>query len=286
MKPDAYLPFYGNDFFAATDGLSEIATLAYLRALWHYWSHTHCTGLPEDDEYLRRVCRCQTQEWARTKGLLFDSDGPFFRLQQGRWHQSNAANRYLEAHETYQRRVAGAAKARAAADNNPDTIPVISHDNNPLNSLQPKPKPKPESYSDPKPEPEPKSHTHSVRACASESVESKKEGFDRLIGFEQLQGEICQAYNRPVRVFGISSEEHHLIAEISRRPTVKDEWREIKRFKDRIPAKDKRYFPGSAVRLLQNWDATLDRARNYQPDAQHQSLAEKQLKAAITEGYK
>lgn len=167
-KPDAYLPFYGNDFFAATDGLSEIATLAYLRALWHYWSHTHCAGLPDDDDYLRRVCRCQAQEWARTKGMLFDNEGPFFQQQQGRWHQSNAANRYLEAAETYQNRVAGAAKARAAAGNNPDTKADTNPDNTLDHTLYPKPKPKPEPYSEPEPEPNPKSNSHTQGACARE----------------------------------------------------------------------------------------------------------------------
>ncbi len=58
-KPSAYLPFYGNDFFEAIAGYSDAVGMGYLRALWHYWNHTGCDGLPDDDEYLRRVCGCE-----------------------------------------------------------------------------------------------------------------------------------------------------------------------------------------------------------------------------------
>ena len=55
-KPTSYLPLFGNDFFEAIAGYSDTVGLGYLRALWHYWSHTTCEGLPDDDEYLRRIC--------------------------------------------------------------------------------------------------------------------------------------------------------------------------------------------------------------------------------------
>ena len=54
-KPSAYLPLYGNDFFEAIAGYPDAVGMGYLRALWHYWNHTGCDGLPDDDEYLRRV---------------------------------------------------------------------------------------------------------------------------------------------------------------------------------------------------------------------------------------
>ena len=50
-KPTAYLPLYGNDFFEAIAGYTDAVGLGYLRSLWHYWNHTGCEGLPDDDEY-------------------------------------------------------------------------------------------------------------------------------------------------------------------------------------------------------------------------------------------
>ena len=87
MKHDLFMPFYGGEFFEAMAGHSESVGMAYLRALWHYWGHTGCTGLPNDDEYLRRVCGCERAEWARTKGIIFDNRY-HFRLEEGLWQQA------------------------------------------------------------------------------------------------------------------------------------------------------------------------------------------------------
>ena len=87
MKPPTYLPLYGHDFFEAIAGYTDGVGLGYLRALWHYWNHTGCTGLLDEDEYLRRVCKCEVAAWARTKGIIFDNHY-YFKLEQGRWHQA------------------------------------------------------------------------------------------------------------------------------------------------------------------------------------------------------
>jgi uncharacterized protein YdaU (DUF1376 family) len=59
--------------------------MGYLRALWHYWNHGTCQGLPDVDVYLSRVCGCEGAEWARTKGIIFDNRY-FFLLESGAWH--------------------------------------------------------------------------------------------------------------------------------------------------------------------------------------------------------
>ena len=100
MKPDAYMPFYGDDFFSATRGWSGSMRDSYLACLWHYWSHTHAEGLPDDDDQLWRLCGCEMQNWARTKGLIFDND-KFFRLENGRWHQKRAKEEYQAALDDY-----------------------------------------------------------------------------------------------------------------------------------------------------------------------------------------
>jgi len=149
MKPDSYMPLFGNDFFEATRGFDDRTLASYLRALWHYWCHTHCTGLPDDDDYLRRVCQCPVEHWARTKGLVFDG-AAFFALDAGRWHQKRARELYSDVAETYQRRLEYAERARQAkrnAETKVDTNAGTKVDTNVGNklekALQPKPKPEP-----------------------------------------------------------------------------------------------------------------------------------------------
>jgi len=125
MKPDAYMPFYGSNFFEATRGFNDQESMAYLRALWHYWHHTHCDGLRDDDSYLFEVCDCEKANWARIKGLIFDNDERyFFILARGKWHQKNAADIYAYSIEAYNKKVAAVAKARASAVNSTDNSPV------------------------------------------------------------------------------------------------------------------------------------------------------------------
>ena len=290
MKPDAWMPYYGSDFEGAMRPYRREVKWSYMAALWYYWHHTHCAGLNDDDEQLRLICECPECDWARTRGVLF-SGPPFFYLEGGKWHQKRSSEEWEASQELYAKRIRQTAAATAAR-----LKPEIQSDNvtnnvtSDVTFTKPQPQPQVQSQVQSQVQPQPESQSHTPSGCESVrergSLTTKKQDFDRLIAFEQLQGELCQAYNRPVRVFGVSSEEHHLLAEISRRPAAKEEWREIKRFKNRMPAKERRFFPSSAVRLLQNWDATLDRARTYQPDAQHQSLAEKQLQSAISEGFK
>jgi uncharacterized protein YdaU (DUF1376 family) len=102
-KPTAYLPFYGNDFFEAIAGYPDGVGLGYLRALWHYWSHTGCQGLPDEDEYLRRVCGCELSEWARTKGILFDNRYQF-RLENGLWHQPRCRAEFQKSQAMFAKR--------------------------------------------------------------------------------------------------------------------------------------------------------------------------------------
>jgi uncharacterized protein YdaU (DUF1376 family) len=102
-KPSAYLPFYGNDFFAAIAGYEDAVGMGYLRALWHYWGHTGCGGLPDDDEYLRRVCACERTEWARTRAIVFD-DRYHFRLENGVWQQPRCREEWRKSQEIFARR--------------------------------------------------------------------------------------------------------------------------------------------------------------------------------------
>ena len=105
------MPFFGASFFQAVEGYGDAVIVGYLHALWHYWNHTHCEGLPDDDEYLRKLCRCDPQEWARTKGIIFD-DRYFFCKNGTHWHQKNAKELHDSDLAIYQKRVALAENAR------------------------------------------------------------------------------------------------------------------------------------------------------------------------------
>jgi len=102
-KPTAYLPFYGNDFFQAMAGCTDAVAMGYLRALWHYWSHLGCGGLPDDDEYLRRVCDCQTAEWPGVKAIIFDNRY-HFRLESCAWHQPRCRQEWTKSKRVFDQR--------------------------------------------------------------------------------------------------------------------------------------------------------------------------------------
>ena len=112
MKPSAYFPFYGNDFFEAVAGYSDTVSLSYLRALWHYWNHTGCTGLPDDDEYLCRVCGSDETNWPKIKGIVFDNRY-HFRLENGLWHQPRCRHEYQKSQEIYAARSAAGKRGMA-----------------------------------------------------------------------------------------------------------------------------------------------------------------------------
>ncbi len=109
-KPTAYLPLYGNDFFEAISGYENAVGIGYLRALWHYWSHTGCAGLPDNDEYLRRVCGCEREDWTRTRAIIFD-DRYLFRLENGAWHQPRCRKEWAKSREIYAARSAAGKRA-------------------------------------------------------------------------------------------------------------------------------------------------------------------------------
>lgn len=142
-----HLPFYGNDFFQALEGYPDTLIVSYLRALWHYWHHFHCEGLPDDDEYLLRVCRCEKATWARTKGVLFDNDR-FFKLESGKWHQTRCRCEHDRALEIYSAKVSALTKARSKNPNN-STITSTMHSTAhsailpTLNEHKPEPEPEP-----------------------------------------------------------------------------------------------------------------------------------------------
>jgi uncharacterized protein YdaU (DUF1376 family) len=131
MKPDDAMPFFGTAFFQAVQGYSDAVAMGYMRSLWHYYHHTHCQGLPDDDDYLRRICQCDPSLWVRTKGVIFDDQYFFCKNGDGKWHQKNAKEIHEKELELYRRRVAWAENARQQKANiSPNNNPNISKSDN------------------------------------------------------------------------------------------------------------------------------------------------------------
>jgi uncharacterized protein YdaU (DUF1376 family) len=107
VKPDAYMPFFGKDFFLAMDGHSELVLAAYLRAIWNYWSNTACQGLKNDKEFLRRVCHVDAAEWDSVFETIFDNDKFFTLAADDLWHQKRAQEEYEKTKAKYDAVVRG-----------------------------------------------------------------------------------------------------------------------------------------------------------------------------------
>jgi hypothetical protein len=77
--------------------------------------------------------------------------------------------------------------------------------------------------------------------------------------FKILENRVGFMFSRPANSPAIYSEQS-MISEISRRPDVIQELEIIERLK----GKPDNWFPQSVEKLLQNWQSTLDKARNYE----------------------
>jgi uncharacterized protein YdaU (DUF1376 family) len=121
-KPSAYFPLYGNDFFEAIAGYDDAVGMGYLRALWHYWHHTSCEGLPDDDEYLRRVCCVEGAHWARAKRIVFDNRYHFKLGEDGLWHQPRCKKEWDISTMLFEKKMKQTAAATAARMNRVQSI--------------------------------------------------------------------------------------------------------------------------------------------------------------------
>lgn len=120
------MPFFGSNFFDAVEGYPVEVAMAYLRAIWKYWNHTHCQGLRNDDRYLREICHCTVDQWEQFKGIIFDNEHFFCLNGDGNWHQKRAKDIHDREVELYRKRVAWAANARHSKAN-PNINPNINN---------------------------------------------------------------------------------------------------------------------------------------------------------------
>lgn len=82
MAEFPYLPLATDAYLADTTHLSTEEHGAYLLLLMTAWRSGQCR-LPDDDDYLARVCRCSLRAWRRMRPVL----APFWCVADGWWTQ-------------------------------------------------------------------------------------------------------------------------------------------------------------------------------------------------------
>ncbi len=105
MNPDSYIPFYALEFWQAVEGQPDYIVVGYLRAITHYWMHSHCKGLRDDSEYLRKLCRIDPSDWETAQGVIFDNERFFTLGEGGMWQQKRARELWRDTKSAYDRRV-------------------------------------------------------------------------------------------------------------------------------------------------------------------------------------
>lgn len=123
MKPVAFIPLYGRDFFDAVDGHDDRVAMGYLRAIWNYWNVTKCEGLEDNSERLRKICRIDAEHWEKDREIIFDNEKFFTLGEDGKWHQKRAASEWKKAEEKYERAVRAGNIGNAVRWGHPITPP-------------------------------------------------------------------------------------------------------------------------------------------------------------------
>lgn len=82
MAEFPFLPLATDAYLADTTHLSTEEHGAYMLMLMAAWRSTECR-LPDDDDYLARVCRCTARVWRRMRPIL----APFWIIEGGWWTQ-------------------------------------------------------------------------------------------------------------------------------------------------------------------------------------------------------
>lgn len=130
-NPDSYMPYFGAKFESAVKGYPIHVKWSYLASLWHYWSHTHCTGIPNNDAYLKRISDCENDHWEEVKQALFSENGLFSLEEDGKWHQQFCSELYAEATFRYKSVIEKSKKGNAVRWGIPEGVlegvPKSSH---------------------------------------------------------------------------------------------------------------------------------------------------------------
>jgi len=110
VRPDSFMPFYGDDFLTAVAAHPDFVIVGYLKAIWYYWSHTHCEGLDNNPEGLRKICQLDREQWDVAERIIFDNNKFFSLGPDLKWHQKRAFEEWQRAEKSYNQKVAAGVK--------------------------------------------------------------------------------------------------------------------------------------------------------------------------------
>lgn len=227
----------------------------------------------DDVTLLVELTRCELKDWARILGGLeqkgWHADG------KGYFVHDKILSTLLESKDLYDKKVnqtkaaTEARKQRNVKRNVDVTKDVTCHQSQSQSQSHIVHTLSPTSLSLSKPSPP------ATSVCVS--VSKKKQQDDLNGRFQWLAIQLCGMYKREEKRFALGEEEH-LALDISRRPSLTKELKEIQAYRHEV---GERFFPQSMARLLQQWTDTLDKARNHKPAPQpfkELSIAEKELR--------
>ena len=276
MNPNHWYPRDPKKYLTDTLHLDAVAECAYNRIIDYYYA----TGrpVPNDDQKLAMIGKVQLADWARVRGeimlLGFFEDGAVLR------HKicDRTIAEQAELNEKKRNQTKAAREARLGNVTEEETTTVTEDVSEDVTAVQ--------VQVQSQIQPKEKSHTRAESACGvpdvpevvTKPLPKPKTAAQFTIDqrYEWLKGEIFAFYKRP-QTHRIDAYEESLLAEVSRRPDCKEEWRTIQAYRNTLKPSDRRYFPQSAVRLVEKWQDVLDRARNYEKPRTEMSITDKEL---------
>jgi uncharacterized protein YdaU (DUF1376 family) len=123
----AWMPFYGGDFFGNTLHLTDADIGSYICLIWHYWEHG---SLPTDEGALARIARCRIERWPlRRKHLapLFAHPELGIPAPGGAWYLRRVEAELLRKAEISNKRKGAAQQMHRKKDANAEQMHTQLH---------------------------------------------------------------------------------------------------------------------------------------------------------------
>jgi uncharacterized protein YdaU (DUF1376 family) len=227
---DIWFPFYVGDYLADTAHLSHAQHGIYLLLLLAYYKNRG--PLRDDDKELCCITRMTLSEWRATRSAM----ARFFQVANGVWSHKRADVEIAKRVLAQEARKKGAIIANHNMGRNAErTLSDAGATRSKVGKSQ--------SHSESQSEPESRPHTHIGKGAC-----------------ELLRTQLNAIYHREPTDRWTCYEEQ-LLSEVALRPGVSAEFDTLLRFRNSLPAAERRYFSQSCQKLLENWTAVLDKAR-------------------------
>lgn len=98
LRPDTWMPLYWADFIADTLHLNRSEIGSYTLMIGAYWRKGG--PLPDNDDELRQICRCDLGDWMKCRGAM----EKLFTVSDGLWRHKRIDKELVKARQLYQSR--------------------------------------------------------------------------------------------------------------------------------------------------------------------------------------